>query len=137
MGRHSLCTGAREICQNLVRWEPLPPTSEPRQSLATSTQSRGPRVSRLLVPLAWGSCPCTVSGHPWSFLEPRAALLLRCLEVNLCLQARWQGHEIRLLFAQKHSHLSDFLLSFRPHRVVIKKKNCCPLFGGSGLLVCL
>lgn len=79
-------------------------------------------VSRLLVPLAQGSCPCTASGHPWSFLEPRAALLLRCLEVNLRLQARWQGHGIRLLFAQKHSNLNDFLLSFFHTELWFKKK---------------
>ena len=41
------------------------------------------------------------------------------LEVDLSLEGRWQGHGIRLPFAQNHRTRNDFLLPFL-HRVVIK-----------------
>lgn len=110
--------GPSESCQVGV------PRSCPQASLRFGhlpTTNGGPCVSGLLVPLAQGSYLCMASGHPWGFLEPRAALLLRGLKVKLCLQARQQGHRIRLPFAQKTNNLNNFLQSLLHTELWLKK----------------
>lgn len=111
--QQSLHSVQRETSQTLVRREPHPP-------LLPLPMSTGfghlPIVSGATC--SWASCPPDPGLLPmhciWtpSELPGAQAALLTGMAWRIRLEERWQGHGIRLLLAQDHVNLNDFLLSY-------------------------